>query len=733
MKISASLICGTAVAFALASPAAAETADSDSAAASSDIIVTAQRRAERMQDVPITITSLSADVLEQANVQQLKDIVKLTPAVRFDYQAAFVQPSIRGVGNAVVTAGGGSNVGIYMDGFYIPNTLSGDFQLLNVEGVQVLKGPQGTLFGRNTTGGAILVTTSKPDAETHAVAEVSYGRFDSLGAKAYVTTGLAEGVSFDIAANYNSGNSWFTNIHPDGPRHPGNFKNWSVRAGLNVDLSENVSFLLRYTHQDLDDPGNLTATVFKKGAFVYSVNTAYGPNDIATGYRQVSIPSNQQNQFRFKSDIFQLTGDFDLGFADLTSYTQYRKENTLIGEDQDQTALPLSYNYIPVQNRTFTQELLLASKPGGPLHWTTGVFYFQNLDKYEYFMPCATAVKATCTSQSEPFARTRTLAAYADVTYEVVDNLFVTGGLRYSRDEFYDAAIKVPGPNGQPVSAFPYDDLKNSTITPRAVVRYQLDDRSSVYASYARGYKAAVTDVVAHLVNFYSGGAYNLSGKVKPEKMDAFEVGYKLASAGFSLNLAGWYYDYTNLQVSFYPIGLSAINNASKARVYGIEGETRYEVLPGLDLSASAAYVKAEYKDFTDAYSFVRDPASGIWAAAPGYDASGKVMQRSPKFTASLGARYGFDVGGGKASLSSNVYHTSSFYFDGAHQFKQGSYDLVGLRAEWTDASDRYTVAVYGDNVTGEKYYSQAIPHSPAVSAIWAAPATWGVSLKARY
>ena len=157
-----------------------------------EIVVTAQRRSEKAVDVPISITALSQEQLETANVQNLGDITKLTPALRFDNQTGFSQPTIRGIGTGITTSGGGSNVGIYIDGFYSPNPLASDFQLLDVTNIQVLKGPQGTLFGHNTTGGAILVTTAEPSVDPHAEAKVSYGRFDSQKYQAYATGGYRD-------------------------------------------------------------------------------------------------------------------------------------------------------------------------------------------------------------------------------------------------------------------------------------------------------------------------------------------------------------------------------------------------------------------------------------------------------------------------------------------------------------------------------------------------------------
>lgn len=179
----------------------------NSAPALQEVVVTAQRRAERAQDVPITITNLGADLLKDANVQKLGDIAALTPALRFDNQGPFYQPTIRGVGTALVTTGSGSNVGIYIDGFYSPNPQAADTQLLNVHDIQVLKGPQGTLFGRNTTGGAILINTSKPSEQADGLVDVSYARFNSQRYEAYGTTGLADHVAADLAGIFSKGGS----------------------------------------------------------------------------------------------------------------------------------------------------------------------------------------------------------------------------------------------------------------------------------------------------------------------------------------------------------------------------------------------------------------------------------------------------------------------------------------------------------------------------------------------
>ena len=183
-----------------------------------EVVVTAERRAEPLVDVPISVVNLGAQQLRQANVQTLTGIAQLTPGLQFNTQGPWVQPNIRGVGTDVVNTGSSPNVGLYIDGFYVPNGQAIDTQLLNIESIQVLKGPQGTLFGANTTGGAILVTTRKPSRTRSAILDASYGSYNAQRYQAYATTGLTDKVAVDVAALYDTGDGYFNNIYT----HTGN-------------------------------------------------------------------------------------------------------------------------------------------------------------------------------------------------------------------------------------------------------------------------------------------------------------------------------------------------------------------------------------------------------------------------------------------------------------------------------------------------------------------------------
>lgn len=673
-----------------------------------EVIVTAQRRAEAAQDVPITITTIDSQLLEDANILQLSDIAKLTPALRFDYNSAFTQPTIRGVGNAVVTSGSTSNVGIYVDGFYIPNPLAVDFQLMGLESIQVLKGPQGTLFGRNTTGGAIVVTSARPSMESRGTIEASYGNYNSQRYGFYGTTGLTDNVAVDAEAFFESGDGYWDNI-VTGNDDDAEYDNWTGRLGLAVDFSEDADLLFRYFHHDVDD-GRPTA--YNTGKVDGEFIAASGVPDSLKTADPGKLASQLPLGFTNETDGYQLTLRFDLGFADLTSYTQYREDDSRMVQDNDGTGATVTQIEIVVKDETLTQEFLLTSNSDGRLQWTAGMFY---MDYKDTFFPVNFIIPAygflDWTTGAGSTSTTKALAGYLDLTYQLTDRLFLTAGARYSKDKVEDASIWVGGPFA------PVENYDDDQVTPRVVLRYELGDNSSVYGSYTQGYKAGFLDVAnpppAEIVD--------------PEEIDAYEIGYKYAGDRLGFDLAAFYYDYKNLQVSIYPEGTAITVNAASAEITGAEGQLRYAVTPQFQVSAGLAWVDAEYQDFPSSFQFIE--VGGLFAPVP-FDSSGLRMQRSPEWTGTLTARYETDVAGGLLALSGNLYYSSDFYFDAAEYLEEDSFTTLGLRAAWTSPSELFTLAVYGDNVTDEEYRVQAQQTFSGLATIWAPPVTYGVSVK---
>jgi iron complex outermembrane recepter protein len=762
-----------AVAFA---PTAALAQDAAADAPESEILVTAQRRSEKQVDVPITITAIGEQQLETANVQNLPDIAKLTPGLRFDFAGGFFQPTIRGVGTPVVTSGGGSNVGIYVDNFYIPNTLAADFKLMKVKGVEVLKGPQGTLFGQNTTGGAILVRTAEPSTTQEFEAKLGYGRYNEMKAQAYGTFGLGERIAFDIEGMYTRGNGWRTNISNN--KRVGDWETWSARAGLQVELSDSVSVLLRYQHSYTNDANPLlTSTyvdpVFGSGAPIFAL-----ANEFTTDKNKIASGANPEDQefMRIKSDVWQGTIRADLGFADLASFTQLRRENTDANLELDYSGSQVFQLRLPNENKTWSQEFLLTSKPGNRLQWTAGFFAFENRDVYKTFFSNVGAAVLT-SSAPAPFVaipgvampgvpfptplriggsgtKVRTVAGFLDATYEISPQLYLTAGARYSHNSVSDAYFNgFSGPDGlAPGDAtFPRKlaSISGNKLTPRVVLRYKPNDQSSVYVSYTQGFKSAIIDAGGTCQNPVNlptpqnpTGAGFVCSNIKPEKINAYEIGYKHSGGGLSVELSGFYYDYKNLQVSVYLAGRANILNAATSKIYGLDGQLSYRLDNGLQFNLGAAWTHARYSDFPGAPVYEKCTTfpgcfggiGGTTFQVVSRTIKDGTMQRAPEFTANMGASYAADLAGGKLTTSGSLYYSSKVFFGpSGNQFPQNGYAVLSLRSQWSDPSDTYSIAVYGDNITNSRYLTQVQASSFGLGANWSKPVTYGLEFGVKF
>lgn len=729
----------------------------DTAADSGVIIVTAQRRAEAQVDVPITITNLTSEALKTSSVEQLADIGKVTPALRFDFSSGFFQPTIRGIGTAVVTSGGGGNVGIYVDGFYSPNPLAADFDLASVQSIQVLKGPQGTLFGRNTTGGAILVSTQEPSTAGNSFeGRVRYGRYNEMTVDGLANYVISDRVALGIEGQYRRGDGWQHDITRNNER-VGDYENWSVRLSMKAELSDKVDVLLRYKHGKVDDPSSVLTATYEDSTFGLGAPFSGALGNYTTAKNETAqgpVP----NYMRSNSDVVQGTIKADLGFADLASYSQYRNEKVDQSIGLDYSGADIFQLGLPNNNETWSQEFLLTSKPGKRLQWTAGLFYFENTDQYLTYINNAGNGPNERIRFGGSSTTVRSYAGFVDATYELVpEHLFLTAGARYARDQVDDAYFNTRflapyldlNSNGTQDSGEPnapggrvymkdfapdaVDFAKSSRVTPRVVLRYKPDDHASIYASYTKGYKAAIIDVGGSCQN----APYECT-RVKPETINAYEVGFKYDRPGLSIEGAGFYYDYKDLQVSIYEAGTARIVNAAKSEIYGLEGSVRYKPVPAFEVSAGASWVHARYKHFENAPIYTPCASldagtqavcadNGISFLVLGQNLDNVTMQRTPEFTGFLGARYTADVGGGELALSGNLSYSSSFFFGpSGTQFKQGGYETLSLRAQWSAPGDRWYLAVYGDNVTNSRYKTAVEYGNFGVGASWSKPLTFG-------
>ena len=548
-----------------------------------EIIVEAQKRPEPLVDVPISITSTASDELEKLAVFGLFDLENLVPGMRVDHYGAYSQPTIRGVGTQDVTGpGANANVAMYVDGFYLPSQAGNIFEFTNIERVDVLKGPQGTLFGQNATGGAILVTTPDPSFTPSGYVRAGYASFNDFRASIYGTTGLSDTWALDWSFYYRDSDNYFDDVYLDKPTAP--IENIVGRTKLMYKPSDTTKVILTLGYTDLNNPTGLAEVTRQPIAQFY--HDAYGV-PIVTTLEPYKTSLNHQVKANPVAKVVQLTADFDLGGVTMTSLTQYRDQDTDVSADLDGTTIQYwNVDYTETEE-TFTQEFNFGGK-SERLDWTAGAFYLWDRGALtnNAWQDIFNLGVQTNWLYSDVEVTTQSFAAYADGVIGLGDAFFLTLGGRFTSEK------KSLESQGLLDPFIPYSDSTTwNEFTPRAALRYAVSDNSNVYASFSQGFMSGN----------YTYTTVGPQEPVDPEKMTQYELGYKIADPAWAFDTAVFYSDYTDLQVFEIDqtTGFVVLTNAPKAEIYGWEGQLGWQTTKNLFLNLGAAYTKSEYKEFT--------------------------------------------------------------------------------------------------------------------------------------
>jgi len=683
-----------------ASPA--EAASASPAPSGGEIVVTAERREARVVDTPITIAALSSSQLKQKGVTGVLDLTKVVSGLKLDQYGGSVFPAIRGITTSVSGVGVSSNVAVYLDGFYLATPTVLNFEFPDVDNVQVLKGPQGTLFGRNATGGAILLTTRDPTSHPEGEVSLGYGTYDEKVASGFVSGPLADGLTASLSASYRHSDGYTRNI-VNGEKD-GFYNGWNIRGKLKYEASDWLTFKLEADHTYINDPMSMVYRVqgtnstadFTPGAIV-----AHDPYDTSS-----DIPTI----LRRKVDGVYFTAKANLGFATLASLTSYANERDLFQFDFDGSSLANADFAYAQRVQTITQEVILAGTTGR-LQWSVGGFYLHQNGR----MPFAAV-------DGFPYVDDRVLtksyAGYVDATYNILPKLYITGGVRYSHEaKQFDYDLLDGTPPGRSSRGW-------NSVTPRGVVRYQFNRDTSAYASYSKGFAAGVYSP-------FSPG----QDPANPEKLDAYEVGFKHSEHGFSFDAAAFYYKYRDMQFVSYTVvdgeTVSILKNVGRANIKGLEANVRYQVNSILSLNAGGAYTRAKYNDFQGAPSY-QAVVGGGYAIVP-IDASGKMLIRTPKFTGNAGFNIHYPIGRSALDFGGNFYYVSKSYDDAANELEIKQHALVDLNASVTSPDGLWKLGVVAKNILNKHYLNYWDPSGDALLVNDAPPRTVRVTLTRKF
>lgn len=678
----------------LPAPVDNESVDESPAQSIGDIVVTAQKRSERLQDVPIAVTAIEGESLTGKGISTTLDIQQATPGLNFTTVVGTASPRIRGIGTGSAIAGNENSVATYIDGVYIASSAGSVMQLANVAQVAVLKGPQGTLFGRNATGGLIQITTLDPNDEFSGKMSATYGNHNTFGGSAYVTGGLTDGIAADLTLFYTNQTDGF-GVNRFSGREVGKSEEFAVRSKWIVELGDatRVKITGDYSTSDASDPARRLQT----GARPQASLTAAGVTPFVGNPFDVNSNIDPFFKSRRGGGSIELIHSFD-GF-DFSSLTAYRRTRTRIVFDTDATSAFNADTDNILRDRQFSQEFQLVSTGGGPFKWTLGAYYFEGRGAYA---PAIVHRPPNITTNFTSYQRTKAPAVYGQASYDLSTATTLTLGGRYSwetRDQ--DASGSNSTGSGPFVPAPPLSEtFKVSEPSWRIALDHRLSSELLVYASYNRGFKSG-----GFVPTVFTPPAQRFD----PEILDAYEVGFKsdLFDRRVRLNAASFYYDYKDIQITAYGSGpLPTIVNAASAKIYGVDLDLVVRPTTGLNLTAGFSYIHSRFGPFNNAQIATPLPTGGNSTTSG--SATGNDLPNTPKWTLNLGADYDVPVGQGGITFSANYFHSDGWFAEPDNVIRQRPYDTLGGSITWySDADKTYSLTAWGRNVTNEVYATQ--------------------------
>lgn len=657
-----------------------------------EILVTAQRRSENLRDVPVSVTAFSGEALARADIESLQDVFSYTPSMTFNTSSGAAQIYLRGVGSNIANFSTDGSVAVNVDGVYVARPFGALTDFLDVERVEVLRGPQGTLYGRNATAGAINVVSARPTRDLTGYAKAIYGTFNRRELQGAISGPLTSdgNIRARVAGRWARDDGFTKDLDPAGSNKLDNSDVDALRGSLDGDFGAlSVQITADYGRQHSDGD---TVRVLDGSGYADEIGAPL-PDDFHSARNDLPTFNNNRT--------WGISGQatYDFGDVSLISVTGYRELKQHFLLNTDGTEADISESIFLTDAKQFSQELRLQSNGDGPFSWIIGGYYFNEKVNSVTLLPRLSGMGTRAFPYTNIFIGNGEVDAYAgfaDVSYKLTDRLTVSAGIRYSHEkkdlyrELYSPSTIVRDAYDTDAfgtrSAFRADTPTYDAWTPRFVVNYKPTDDLLLYVSASRGFK--------------SGGANVAAATSEPfgnELLWSYEAGVKLNL----LNGKGLWstsvfrYDYTDLQVTTFQNGLNSIQNAASARPWGIETELSLSPVRELQINLSAAYLDATYHDFTSSLGGVA------------VDASGNRMIGAPEWTLSGSANYDFDLGGaGTLSAFGAVNYRSTTDFNQFNftNMQQEGYALVDARLTWTAPGGNYSISGFAKNLFDVEY-----------------------------
>jgi iron complex outermembrane receptor protein len=712
-------------------PSLAAVEDAGPREALEEIIVTAERRAQSVQDVPAAVTAIGGALLEEEGIQRTAELASRVPGLELNrVRLGETRTLIRGIGgSAQDNIGANQPVAMFVDGVYVSRGAAMDMALFDLDRVEVLRGPQGTLYGKNAVAGTISVYTKPPSDELRARARVDVGEYDTINSRFLLGGPLADTLSGKIVVgnNYNEGftKNLTTGEHLSGVetyfgraalRHDGD--SWTLNASIDVEHNP-------------EQPGQAIHIVGSTGLEPLGFGPFFSPSD---PFEVTNDVDNRSSQDVWGAVFDARHSATDVEFQAITGYRATENEFLRDIDNSDSTVTGISIVQGANEDSWMaSQELRLSSTEdgrfsmGGRLFWTSGLYLFHE----EGYRAEDTALNLVPGPQHLRFdLDADSVAAYGQATYSLNDRLRLTGGLRYT----WEQKEAVHNSSGVPILADLYSDVSIdddwSEATPKVTLDFDLMDDVLAYATYARGFQSGgfnfgpATEELARTDSF------------DPEQADNFELGLKsrLLEGRMTLNVAAYYIDYTDIQVQALntATGGTITENAAEATSQGLELEAVVQLLDGLTARLNYAYTDATYDTYCD--GGVPDLSGDACVASGGVDYSGNRLQYSARNSGSLALDYEWAAWGGRMLASASISHRDRHYFtpENLSVQSENGYTILNGRLDWQTDDDVWGVSLWGRNITDEEYLTECLQFggtSDGAACMYAPPRVVGISL----
>jgi len=758
--IRASLLASAAIMAGVSLPAMAQTAPAEDESATAEIIVTAQKREERLQDIPLAVSVVGGEAIANNGGVTLENAQYLVPSLNFRKAGTSLNQALflRGVGTINFSIAAEPSVAAVLDGVVLSRAGEGFTDLFDVERIEVLRGPQGTLFGKNASAGVVSIVTKRPTAEFGATVEGSFFAKSEYRGRATVNVPLSANVRSRFTGFYGSYDGNINNL-TTGNKVNG-YEHYSVRGAIEADVSEKVMLTLRADYRKANDDccAEIIGNTPTNAAALALAGTGFDRSD-SRNIRQNLVTTTKEESWGIA-----LQADIELGEHSLTSITSLRGwDNTEIRDgdwlDRPYVGLNQLHDNGPQTSTTFSQEIRVASPTGEFLEYVVGAYYSKAESDRTFtrevitcsastlaavvpgLVPCSTAAGVstiTTPAGTADFGSTfKNMSLFGQATLNLSDSLRFIGGLRYTNDELDVNHIRrtsLAGPGVQPnfdagvynnglVATAPATGFvagasngvpfttstSNNNLSGKAAVQADLTENNMAYASYTRGYKGPAYNI---FYNLTTPGA----GVIAPETVNAYEVGLKntLFDGALILNLAAYYAKYNNYQANspdfVAGVRTTRLTNAGSVSTQGFELDFVATPLRNFSLSGGVAYNKAQVENF-------RLP--------PGADASqlvakGTPLANAPKWKMSFGAQYDIETSGfANIELASQISRQSDQIYEASANpaVRLGStvegYAIVDVSAALVDPNDGWRLALQVKNLFDKSFASSIVSGGP--------------------